>query len=87
MLVGGVLVSSQWDLGEVVEEQDGELLRKQVVAIIDVSIVELPRHICDISTRINRPTMTPAALYLKVSTLDQHPETQLHDLKRSWSAA
>jgi DNA invertase Pin-like site-specific DNA recombinase len=25
--------------------------------------------------------MTPAALYLRVSTLDQHPETQLHDLQ------
>ena len=45
MLVGGVLVSSQWDLGEVVEEQDGELMRKQVVAIIDASIVELSFHI------------------------------------------
>jgi DNA invertase Pin-like site-specific DNA recombinase len=26
--------------------------------------------------------MTPAALYLRVSTLDQHPETQLHDLRQ-----
>ena len=26
--------------------------------------------------------MKPAALYLRVSTLDQHPETQLHDLRQ-----
>lgn len=26
--------------------------------------------------------MTRAALYIRVSTLDQHPETQLHDLRR-----
>lgn len=26
--------------------------------------------------------MTPVALYLRVSTLDQHPETQLHDLRQ-----
>ena len=26
--------------------------------------------------------MKRAALYLRVSTLDQHPETQLHDLER-----
>ena len=26
--------------------------------------------------------MKSAALYLRVSTLDQHPETQLHDLKQ-----
>ena len=25
--------------------------------------------------------MKRAAVYLRVSTLDQHPETQLHDLK------
>ncbi len=25
---------------------------------------------------------TLAALYLRVSTLDQHPETQLHDLRQ-----
>jgi len=26
--------------------------------------------------------MTRAALYMRVSTLDQHPETQLHDLRQ-----
>ena len=26
--------------------------------------------------------MKRAALYLRVSTLDQHPETQLHDLRQ-----
>jgi len=26
--------------------------------------------------------MKPAALYMRVSTLDQHPETQLHDLRQ-----
>jgi DNA invertase Pin-like site-specific DNA recombinase len=28
------------------------------------------------------PSMKRAALYLRVSTLDQHPETQLYDLRQ-----
>jgi DNA invertase Pin-like site-specific DNA recombinase len=38
-------------------------------------------HISDIYV-ILKPAMKRAALYMRVSTLDQHPETQLYDLRQ-----
>ena len=75
------MVAGQWDLVDVVDEQDGELLWMEVVGVVDVSMVELPWRVSDILTRVNRPDMKTTALYLRVSTLDQHSETQLHDLR------
>ena len=77
-----MVVAGQWDLVDVVDEQDGELLWMEVVGVVDVSMVELPWRVSDILTRVNRPDMKTTALYLRVSTLDQQTETQLHDLRQ-----
>jgi len=42
-----------------------------------------PLHISDICGMLNSSLMKRAALYMRVSTLDQHPESQLYDLQHS----
>ena len=41
-----------------------------------------PLHISDMYDIFRTLSMKRAALYIRVSTLDQHPETQLHDLRQ-----